>query len=1289
MKMRLLKRPLSFLLALLMALLMIPLDDQTIQAEASTPAPQAPVAAVEPASDAPDAPDDVVWHYPQDAIDWYYPEAQLSAVTYTTETDLYSDEFKQYLLEQFKSCPSQINIAAFNIPYSEEKVDELTFLIWKNMPELFHVYGLGVSHTTTQITRIYATYETGFATPEDYLPKLNAMVAAADDLLYGIEGNSALTDAEKVLLLHERLCLWNEYDYDNYYAGTIPRTSYMAYGALALRVSVCEGYAKAYMYLLNRIGIPNQYCLSRALNHAWNIVYLDGVPYHVDTTWDDYTGVGKVMRTDFLVSTQTLIDGGHDATDFDSTPVDTRYEDAYWRDGYAAFQLVGDEIYYVDYGTSTIKRASDHSVVYQGSQFVWYTCLSTNGTELLFSKRDGVYAYNLTTEVARKIYTPTQLTARGRLFGFNYENGYLVCEIDNQTEENIIERVPYDYESVRPTGTIAAANQVASSQTVTLTLADNTKVIGYYWGTSSTYTDNRYTRVAGTSDTQTVDAPGTYYLTVKDQFGNVSETTAVTFYQTTLDAGLGTVTPAIILTAEGKSLTLPTPTRDYYRFAGWSLSTDGVNPVTTITPTGNAAYYAVWTATPEAIASIAVYTVPTQSSYYIGDSFDPSGMVLQITYQDSSTQLVSSGYTVSGYSSQIAGIKTVTVTYTGKTATFNVTVNTPYVIMSHAAKTILVGETETLTAETIPGGFAVTWTSNNGAVAVNNGAIQGKMAGSATLTAAFTYNGIEYRGTCQVTVVKATVAKPAKPQLASPGTATTVQLAAQTGYEYKCGDGDWQTSSVFTGLNPATAYTFYQRVAETETAYASPASDGLTVTTDKATLSKPGTPTVADKTDTTITLTPISGHEYRCGNGPWQTSNHFTGLAAGTAYTFYQRIAETATAYASPMSDGHTEKTQKFMPVKPQKPTFHSKTDTTVTLMTVPGYEYKMDQGDWQAGGTFTGLAPNSNHQFYQRIGETETAYASPVSDALTVTTDKQTVAQPGRPTYVSATHQTVTLTQVAGYEYRCGSGAWQTSPVFTGLSPATAYMFYQRLAETETAYASPVSEGLAVTTDKETPAKPGKPTLSGKTQTSVTLTAHTGYVYKCGDGPWQSSPVFTGLNPGTAYTFYQQVAATETAYASLSSDGLTVTTDVKPVIPSSTTSSIYTVTGTVISKIPAGTTVNTLLGGLSAGPYCTVYQGTSPVSGATPVGTGMTVRILDGQTVLATYHVVVTGDTNGDGDITITDMLAIKAHILKKTLLTGVRLQAADTSGDGDVTITDFIQVKAKILGKGDIVAR
>ena len=84
-----------------------------------------------------------------------------------------------------------------------------------------------------------------------------------------------------------------------------------------------------------------------------------------------------------------------------------------------------------------------------------------------------------------------------------------------------------------------------------------------------------------------------------------------------------------------------------------------------------------------------------------------------------------------------------------------------------------------------------------------------------------------------------------------------------------------------------------------------------------------------------------------------------------------------------------------------------------------------------------------------------------------------------------------------------------------------------------------------------------------------------------------------------------------------------------------------------------------------------------------------MTVKLMDGDTVKQTLTIVVTGDTNGDGSISITDMLTVKSHVLEKTALSGAAAKAADTNGDGDVSITDFLQVKFHILEKKPITPK
>ena len=176
-----------------------------------------------------------------------------------------------------------------------------------------------------------------------------------------------------------------------------------------------------------------------------------------------------------------------------------------------------------------------------------------------------------------------------------------------------------------------------------------------------------------------------------------------------------------------------------------------------------------------------------------------------------------------------------------------------------------------------------------------------------------------------------------------------------------------------------------------------------------------------------------------------------------------------------------------------------------------------------------------------------------------------------------------------------------------------------------------------------------------------------------------------------TGYTVsgYSSTVGTKTIKVTYGGKSATFTVTVNSRVPSSVTSNKHTVSSGKITKIAAGTTVNTFLSNLNEGTYCKVFKGTTEVTGNTLVGTGMVVKIMDGNTVKASYTLIVTGDVNGDGEISITDMISVKSHLLNKSAISGVYATAADTNGDGTISITDFIQIKAHILGKGDVVAR
>ena len=90
----------------------------------------------------------------------------------------------------------------------------------------------------------------------------------------------------------------------------------------------------------------------------------------------------------------------------------------------------------------------------------------------------------------------------------------------------------------------------------------------------------------------------------------------------------------------------------------------------------------------------------------------------------------------------------------------------------------------------------------------------------------------------------------------------------------------------------------------------------------------------------------------------------------------------------------------------------------------------------------------------------------------------------------------------------------------------------------------------------------------------------------------------------------------------------------------------------------------------------------TEEESQAQNVGTGTQVKIYneDG-TEVATYKVILYGDTNGDGDISMMDYVLIRKSILGQVKISGIYHTAADSSRSGKIDMMDYVQVRKQIL--------
>ncbi len=557
-------------------------------------------------------------------------------------------EFRNYLVSRFQECPTTVDITSFAIPIS--LYTDIADFIFYDSPELFHVLNINdfkYNQSTGKLTSIVLddnTYPTFCDTKQEYTSLMEAVDQKADELLADLRGNN-LSRVEKLLLLHDRLVVLCKYDSNEISAGKYTQTSYEMVGALVEGVSVCQGYAEAYNYLLRQLDIPSYMITSQAINHAWNIVYIGDMAYHVDVTWDDtptkYDLEGQVSHKNFLRSEAGIRATGHEMDDDYAAVADSTYYDSgwYWQDSYTEVLSVNNKLYYFDSVNGQLKSTDSSAALATQTENWFYgqtqyytenqTRITTNGTDIFFSAPKTVYCYKPYQSGAAAIstvFTP-ELSGYSSIYGLTYEKESDSLVYDTTAS---LSEAPTNHRQnlTAPKAVLSVNNIDDSTKKVTMSFTSDIGVSGYYFGQSPNLNENSYYATTSTSASQNVYEPGTYYLFVVDVQGAVSARYEVSFSRLILKDGSETVRQ--LLVQSGKKITLPTLTNSPYTFCGWSKNSKATNGSKEYTLYDNVTLYAIWrldkpgkSATPKLTGfstssmKISGYTVSKAAGYQI------------------------------------------------------------------------------------------------------------------------------------------------------------------------------------------------------------------------------------------------------------------------------------------------------------------------------------------------------------------------------------------------------------------------------------------------------------------------------------------------------------------------------------------------------------------------------------------------------------------------------------------------------------------------------------------------
>lgn len=257
----------------------------------------------------------------------------------------------------------------------KDQISRIFQCVLNDHPEIFYVEGYTYTEYTLGSLLKKITFTGSYSiSREEATEKQRQIEDYVNQCLTGIpEGTD---EYGKVKYVYEYLIHHTDYD-------ASAKDSQNICSVFLERESVCQGYAKATQYLLNRAGIFSTLVLGRVVGgegHAWNLVRIDGEYYYVDTTWGDasYQAVGSgypagkipTINYDYLCVTTEQMEQTHTfdnvvelplctATaanyyvregvyfeEWDEEKVEGIFADSYRRgDSYVTLKCAGEEVY--------------------------------------------------------------------------------------------------------------------------------------------------------------------------------------------------------------------------------------------------------------------------------------------------------------------------------------------------------------------------------------------------------------------------------------------------------------------------------------------------------------------------------------------------------------------------------------------------------------------------------------------------------------------------------------------------------------------------------------------------------------------------------------------------------------------------------------------------------------------------------------------------------------------------------------------------------------------------------
>ena len=217
------------------------------------------------------------------------------------------------------------------------QIDKVFQCVLLDHPEIFYVDGYSfVKYTLGNEVKKITFKGTFTCSREEKKLKESEIEEATLQMLKSIPAKAE--DYEKVKYVYETIINNTEYD-------MTAEENQNIISVFLNQASVCQGYAKAVQYMLNKLGVPCLLVIGTVENgegHAWNLVKINNQYYHLDATWGDASYLFHIkeedrevqntpaINYDYLCVTTDEIVRTHSISDFVSLPICNSLESNYY-----------------------------------------------------------------------------------------------------------------------------------------------------------------------------------------------------------------------------------------------------------------------------------------------------------------------------------------------------------------------------------------------------------------------------------------------------------------------------------------------------------------------------------------------------------------------------------------------------------------------------------------------------------------------------------------------------------------------------------------------------------------------------------------------------------------------------------------------------------------------------------------------------------------------------------------------------------------------------------------------